>query len=195
MLITFEGIDGCGKTTIINKLKDHLQISHTVYLSYEPGNIFGHLAKVGCPGLSVESSIWLWWLSRQFEQNSNEYKKSNIILKDRYFDSTLVYQDLLNFQDLFNINYNKSYFDFPDLTFIFSIDIKLALSRIKNRNLFDQFENVDIEKLTKRQNIYLDLPHIFPNRKFKIINVTDKNIDEIYNECLTTIEDTINDQN
>lgn len=187
ILVSFEGIDGCGKTTIINEIKKTLDKTHNVYLSYEPGNIFGEIAKFGNDKLFLpNSNILLWWLSRLYEQNLNEFRSANIVLKDRYYDSSFVYQNLLNNKTLFEMNYNEC-FIVPNITFIFKIDINIAISRILEKNKFDQYEDDDYNKLKHRQQEFLKLPYLFPERNIKIIDVTNKSILDIHNECLKYI--------
>ena len=182
-LITFEGLDGCGKTTVIDGLLPILKDKYKVYLSYEPGNMFGHFAKFGCPGLGIESSIYLWWLARQFEQNKPEYKSADIVIKDRYYDSTYVYQQLYKYKELCNINYDPLYFNKPDLTFILDVvNIQTLNDRIKT-NKKDLFETMDGTKLIHRRYQYINLINIFKERKFRIIDCDDKSIDDIIGEC------------
>ena len=187
ILITFEGLDGCGKTTIVERIKDILKEKYKVYLSYEPGNMFGHLAKFGCPGLEKQDSLYLWWLARRFEQNKPEYKSADIILKDRYYDSTFVYQNLQFDNTLTTHNYDFAFFQQPDLTIILDIDYQLALNRTKKRKDDGQFEVKDVEVLLERKNMFNNLKLDFPEREFLIIVVDELSIDEIVDECLINI--------
>lgn len=187
-LITFEGIDGSGKTSIIKKIIPMLESDYKLYYSYEPNNMFGHFAKYGCPGLEMKDNIYLWWLSRRFEQNKSEYKSADIVLKDRYYDSSYVYQQLYKWKNLYEVTYDENYFDKPDLTFILKLDLSVALERCKIRKDYqDQYETDYLNTLKNRQDHYLELPNIFDDRKFIIIDTNKTCLNDTVQMCIKEI--------
>lgn len=155
-LIVFEGNDGCGKSTLINQINKKLIYDNlNTYISYDPGNMFGMLAKYGHPYINKNDTLYLWWLSRKLEQNKSEFINADIILKDRYYYTTFIYLQLEN--DLYNHNFDNVYFRKPDITFIIDLDIDTLLSRLSIRNNEkDHFETKDIQTLKNRRNQYLE---------------------------------------
>src|SRR6056297_1269215 len=121
MFISFEGVDNTGKSSVAKRLYKHFKKNNNVYFYNEPlNNEFGRMAKFGRDGLKSIDLIYLWWISRKFELNDIKLKNPNIVIADRYYDSTFVYGKLYNHsQDMINHNYDTKYFKEPDLTFIF----------------------------------------------------------------------------
>lgn len=192
-LVVFEGIDGCGKTSVIELIKTFLNNARiSYYLSYEPGNQFGKMAKFGTSGLTSKDDIYLWWLARRFEQNLFVNKEYNIILKDRYYDSTYVYQ---NFKDTYleQHNFDENYFMKPDLTIFLDVNPEIAIKRMINRNKNgntkkDLYETSNIDILKERIKLFNEIIDKHSNwRDFEIINTNDKTIAEIAATAFTYI--------
>ena len=182
MLISFEGLDGCGKTTIVNKLINYSK-NKKIYLSCESDNEFGKLAKFGNNKISNLDTVYLWWLARRLEQNNKDYKNADIILKDRYYDSTYVYQELKYNKCLLKHNYDERYFNKPNLTFIIDISVETSIKRKQNRlNDNDLHNSNNLNLLNERRYDFLNLPN-FNDRNIHIINGED-NIDNIFSSIL-----------
>ena len=155
-LISFEGIDGCGKTTQIDMLVDKLQsrnIKNSVFR--EPGDtsISNKLREILLDNnnqICSESETLLFLAARSQlvrEKIMPSIKNGKIVICDRYFDSTLAYQgygrgldkNMINNLNLFAIN--KA---FPSLTFILDINPETAYDRIKNNGV-DRMESEGID--------------------------------------------------
>ena len=191
---SFEGIDGCGKTTQISLLSDYLhekKINNIIVR--EPGdtklsealrNIL--LDKKNKISTSTETLLFLAARSQLVnEVIIPQLDKNNFVLCDRYLDSTAAYQgfghnlklDLINNMNKFAIN-NL----FPSLTIIFDIDPEIALERTKKHDL-DRMESMGLEFFNKVRLGYIELSRVYPNR-CKVINCNYKDIKSIHTEVL-----------
>lgn len=153
-LITFEGIDGCGKTTTINAVEEILKnCGFRVYRSYEPGNDFGKMAKFGHPGISHRETVYLWWLARKYEQNIFTNAEYDIILKDRYYDSTWVYQHLEG-STLEMHNFDENYFTKPYHTVYLKVSPEVSIQRMGGERPQDLYETNRIDVLKRRCDLF-----------------------------------------
>ena len=146
LFITFEGIEGCGKTTQMNLLADHLKKEGvSVLKTREPGGtkigeeIRELLLNPDNKKMAKETEMLLYGASRA--QHIKELiepalKSGKIVLCDRYADSTLAYQ---GFGRSIGIALIKKACPLslgsiqPDLTILLDLDVKAGLKRIKNR--------------------------------------------------------------
>jgi dTMP kinase len=145
--ITFEGIDGCGKTTQFRMLAHWLRDrGKDVVETVEPGGtaigrqIRTILLDPASADIQPRTELLLYFASRA--QNVDEVIRpaldsGHIVLCDRFTDSTLVYQgcgrglDTEVVRDLDRIACRGLK---PDLTFLIDIDVDTSLTRAKRRN-------------------------------------------------------------
>lgn len=189
MFVVFEGIDGSGKTSVLNGVKQVLHSSDIpVFVNCETDNHFGKMAKYGIheypefmelDGLS-RNTMFLWWLARAVQQNRIS-NFNGIVLQDRYYDSTYIYQNLEN-TTAETFSYDPEFFITPDITFLFDVSPEVSLDRCKN-NLPDVQETKVIENLEDRRRRYLELPKKHTWRKFEIINTDEVTIDYLIGKC------------
>src|SRR5580658_9692173 len=145
--ITFEGIDGCGKTTQFRMLAQWLRDrGMDVVETVEPGGteIGRHIRKILLDPASADieprTELLLYFASRA--QNVDQVIRpaldaGRIVLCDRFTDSTLVYQgcgrgldtDVVRDLDRIACRGLK-----PDMTFLIDIDLETSLARAKRRN-------------------------------------------------------------
>ena len=189
--ISFEGIDGCGKTTQINLISKYLidkDINNAIVR--EPGNTRisesireilldnnNNISKI------TETLLFLSARSHLVNEVIKPEMNEKIILCDRYLDSTTAYQ---GYGNEFNIDaideMNKFATDklFPDLTIIFDIDPKTSFKRINKRSL-DRMETKGLEYFEKVRNGYLQIADLNQDR-CKVIDCNRKEIMSIFNE-------------
>lgn len=146
MLISFEGIDGCGKTTQIMLLRERLEKElFPAEVLREPGGttisemIRGLLLN---PDVEMNSVTELLLFSAaRSELISSKVKpllkRNVIVILDRYYDSTVAYQGFgrgcLPIAQIHSINAIASHGLIPNLTFYLDIDLKEAVNRRKNQ--------------------------------------------------------------
>jgi len=180
MFITFEGIDGSGKSTQAKYLKERLSDDgFNVYLLREPGGtiisekirdlILNHKESL----ISDYTEALLIASSRYQLVNEiigPELKKKSIVICDRYIDSTLAYQGYgrgINIKWLMAINKFSLNQANPDLTFLFDLNVKDSIKRIENKNK-DRIELEGDNFLKKVRNGYLELAK--DSKRFNILN-------------------------
>lgn len=143
LFITFEGIDGCGKTTQAKRLYSYLKKhDFPVLFLREPG---GTPASERIRRILLDRSLHITPLAELLLYEAArahlaetvilpELKKGTIIICDRYFDSTTAYQGFgrrLDRRLIDTLNGLASLKKAPDLTFVFDVDYKTSLARRK----------------------------------------------------------------
>ena len=146
MFITFEGIEGCGKTTQIKRLADRLGgFSIPFVLTLEPGgtrvgkDIRRILLDSRNHTLSGLAELLLYEADRA--QHVEEVvkpalKRKEWVLCDRFFDATTVYQGYVRGQDMAlvkTLNERASLGIRPDMTFVIDCPVETGLFRARKR--------------------------------------------------------------
>ncbi|MCB5250783.1 MAG: dTMP kinase [Candidatus Cloacimonetes bacterium] len=146
LFITFEGIEGCGKSTQAKHLYDFLvNQGYEVVQTREPGGteisekIRDLILDCENSKMNKETETLLYMASRA--QHTEKHiipalKSGKIVICDRYFDSTLAYQGYargINIQTIKMINTFASYGLNPDLTFYLDIPVEESMKRIKDK--------------------------------------------------------------
>ena len=146
--ITFEGIEGSGKTTQINFLAEYLQKKgYDVLVSREPGGtalgekIRQLLLDPQYDSMDYRTEILLYAADRAQhfkEKIKPALKRGKIVISDRFVDSNLAYQAAgrgLDYEMVYQINDWVIDSTWPDLTFLLNIDIKEGLRRARALSL------------------------------------------------------------
>lgn len=192
LFITFEGADGCGKTTQLNLLRNYLQNNNfDVLVTREPGakGLGEKLRDIllnydGEVSSRCESFLFLADRAQHIDKIVKPaLKKGQIILCDRHTDSTVAYQGYGRGLDIEQINkLNDIATDGlkPDLTFVFDIDIATSMSRVGNEK--DRMESAGNDFFNRVRNGYLEIAKNEPER-VKVINAT-KPIDNVFESVL-----------
>ncbi len=154
LFITFEGSEGCGKTTQIQRLarrlgSDAATAQRTLLTLREPGGTpageeIRHLLKRTAPGWSIcpEAELLLFAASRaQLVRQVLEpaLAEGSIVLCDRFLDSTTVYQGVarkLGAADVTTINQFAAGDCLPHVTFLLDLPTEQALARLQSRSLW-----------------------------------------------------------
>ena len=160
MFISFEGIDGAGKSTQVKKLKKHLvEKGHQVLTLREPG---GTVIAEKIRSLLLESKhditpigeLLLFSASRaELVQNviSPALKQGNVIIVDRFYDSTTAYQGYgrgLDLEMLRAVNTVSTFGLEPDITFFLDISPEDALIRkFSEKSIPLSFEENELDRM------------------------------------------------
>lgn len=192
MFITFEGQDGCGKTTQINLLVDYLQKKgYEVVLTREPG-CKGLGEKIRALLLNYDGEVspvcesFLFLADRA--QNVDVIVKKNvdagkIVISDRHTDSSVAYQGYgrqLDVERIDMLNNIATSGLKPDLTYVFDIDVKTSMARVGKEK--DRMESAGKEFFERVRNGYLEIAKKEPNR-VKVINSVDS-IENIHSKVV-----------
>lgn len=147
MLITFEGMDGSGKTTQMRRLAERLRgMGRTVLETVEPGGprIAGQIRRILLDAanqeLSPTAEVLLYFASRA--QNVDEWilpalGRGEIVLSDRFTDSSTAYQGCgrgLGVEAVEALDRIACRGLKPDLTILVDIDAEASLARARARN-------------------------------------------------------------
>ena len=169
--ITFEGGEGCGKSTHIDRLVTHLrQDGYQVLIAREPGGTdvgeqIRHILQYSKQSAAMvpETELLLFCASRAqlvHEVIEPALNDSRVVICDRFFDSTTVYQGVgrkITPQAVAAINSFAVGANLPDLTLVIDLDPRIGLERARGRELFDRMENQSLEFYERVRQGYLDL--------------------------------------
>ena len=168
MFIVFEGIDGSGKSSVISRLKDHLESKgRKVKVTAEPTDgPVGRFVSV-TDDLSPEAEALLFTADRSMhtEQVKKWMDEGYDVLCDRYFASTLAYQSAAGMDIGWLRSINSKAIIEPDVTILMDIDPEVSLKRVSQRGEMSRFEKLDY--LRKVRKAYLDIAGEF---SFEIID-------------------------
>lgn len=182
LFVSFEGIDGSGKSTQARLLADTLRAEgHDVVLTREPGGSPGAeeiraLVLQGDPDRwSAETEILLFTAARRDHMERTilpALAAGRIVICDRFADSTRMYQGISRgdlrtlVDDLHALMIGRE----PDLTILIDMDPEAGLSRAKGRDgIEERFEDFGLELQVKMRAGFLDLAAAAPDR-FRVID-------------------------
>ena len=192
LFITFEGADGCGKTTQIKLLQEYLQSrGYEVVLTREPG-CAGLGQKIRDLLLNYDGEVspvcesFLFLADRA--QNVDIIVKRNvdfgrIVISDRHTDSSLAYQGYGRELDVDRIDMLNNIATSglkPDLTYVFDIDVETSMQRVGKEK--DRMESAGKEFFERVRQGYLKIATKEPDR-VKVINAVDS-IDNIHKQVV-----------
>jgi dTMP kinase len=192
VFITFEGIEGSGKSTQIKSLYTFLKnnISKKIFLTREPGGtkISEKIRNIVIKDLDSSNNP-LTELFLLFAARAEHYdlikKKLNdgfIVLCDRYLDSTIAYQHFNGTIELKIINYLQKLIDKnikPNLTIL--LDVKPSISKKRmhlRKKKFDRFDNESLKKMEIVRKGFLKIAKLNKKRIVVINNNLDQDASE-----------------
>ena len=198
--ITFEGIDGSGKSTQARKLAEHLQaIGREVILTREPGGSEGAeeiraLVLQGEPDRwSAETEILLFTAARRDHLERTilpAIEAGKVVICDRFADSTRMYQGLSRgdlrgtVDQLHKLMIGRE----PDMTILIDMDSDTGLSRALSRQgVEERFETFGADLQAQMRAGFLSLAEEFKER-FVVINGA-RSIDEVSVDVCQTVDD------
>ncbi len=182
IFLTFEGIDGSGKSTQARLLAEHLRsVGHDVVLTREPGGSPGaeeirRLVLEGDPERwSAETEILLFTAARRDHLERTiepALADGKVVICDRFADSTRMYQGLSRgdlrgmVDELHNLVIGRE----PDMTLLIDMDPDTGLSRAKGRQGSEErFEDFGPELQRKMRAGFLALAKEFSFR-FRVVD-------------------------
>ncbi len=189
MFITLEGIEGCGKSTLIKTLCQKLEENgYEVYSTREPGgsdlgqklrSILLHAEQKICP----EAELFLFLADRAQHVNLNikdALSANKIVLCDRYIHSTIAYQGYgrgLDVENLRNLNDKAINGLYPDLTVLLDLEVETGLNRAASRHVKEgteicegRFEREALDFHAKVRQGFLEMAK--EDNKFFVIDAT-----------------------
>lgn len=181
MLITFEGIEGCGKSTQAKLLHEFLEAQgYDAVLTREPGwGLLGEMIRTLILDerkieLDPVSELCLFCADRA--QHVKDFispclKEGKIVICDRYFDSTVVYQGYGRKLDMRFVNKAakaSTLGTIPELTFLLNLPVRKGLSRLRGREDITKMDEEPLEFHELIRQGYMVVARREPERITKI---------------------------
>ena len=199
LFISFEGNDGSGKSSVIKAVHQKLnELGYNVILSREPGGskIAEKIREIILDKDNLGMDDWtealLYAASRREHINKTikpALDRGDIILCDRYLDSSLAYQGKarnLGIDNVYNMNQYATNGLLPDLTLLVCVRPEVGLDRIaKNRSDKDRLELETIEFHHNVYDGYQEVAKTYPNR-IKIVD-GEKSMEEVANDAIEKV--------
>jgi dTMP kinase len=199
-LITFCGLDGCGKTTMMKRLIEDLEKGHELFITKQPTNSVRNSeifrTYMDCPdhdafdyrSLSLlAASDRLQHVSKTIEP---EMKQGKIVLSDRYFYSCLSNLRARGFEkDEWIFEIAKSVIK-PDISFFFDVPVGEAVARVRRR-IEEKDRYIDMELQYKLRKEYIDI--CAANGGILISTIQSE--DECYDIVKNAVKEVLHDEN
>ena len=202
IFITFEGIDGSGKSTQVKYLANRLMtLGREVVLTREPGGSTGaeeirSLVLEGAPERwSAETEILLFTAARRDHMEKlilPALEDGKIVICDRFADSTRMYQGLTRgdlrstVDSLTDLMIKRQ----PDLTILIDMDPELGHQRAKARNTKEErFEDFGVDLQRRMRAGFLQLAKEFPDR-IRIVN-GNQSVEDLSEEIYGVVQETL----
>jgi len=189
-IITFEGIEGVGKSTQIQLLNNYLnKKGYKTEILREPGSTAtGEQIReilLNTPiDLSSESELLLMFAARaQLIKEKLLDSDKDIVLFDRFYDASVAYQGYgrgLSLEAIFNL-IELTNCPIPNITFLLDIDVEEGFRR-KSNDLKDRIESAGNDFFERVRNGYIEISKKNKER-VKVLDATMK-IEELHNEII-----------
>jgi dTMP kinase len=181
--IVFEGVEGAGKTTQIHQTAAWLQslcADKAVIVTREPGGtqlgkqIRQLLLDDSQYAIGNRTELLLYAADRAQHVEETilpQLASGNIVLCDRFTDSTIAYQgygrgfDLAQIERIDRVATNGLQ---SDLTFWLDLDVEIGLDRVLSRGKPDRLEKTAVEFHQRIRQGYQELANIYPDRIVRI---------------------------
>jgi len=204
MFITFEGIEGSGKTTQQRLVAEHLRAKgRTVVATKEPGGtpLADRIRAIVLDSANVIdpiAEVFLFAASRRqhtMEVIEPALARGEIVLCDRYADSTLAYQGFGRLIDLDRLRMLNNWATdalVPHRTLLFDLPEEVGLTRARSRNAnaeMDEgrFELEDLRFFRRVREGYLSMALAEP-RRFLVIDAN-ADVDTVFARTLAVLKD------
>lgn len=147
MLITLEGIDGSGKTTVWNRLQNELPNDKFLFTREPTTSKYGELLRENLSNDTEDrfTELFLFMADHAHHVNNTirpALNNDKVVICDRYIDSRCAYQGYTLANDL--LNPTKFIYDlhdgwsvFPELTIFLNVDVNTSLSRLDTNEKFE----------------------------------------------------------
>ena len=192
LFITLEGVEGSGKSSLLNFLKKILKKKgFSLKLFRDPGSTqvgekIRQILLDKKSKISPHTELLLYLAARTQlieEKLKKALKKYDIVICDRFYDSTVVYQGYgLGLKIAQSLALKFCWGIKPDLTIVLDTDIKKGLSRIKNK---DRIEKRPLDFHQRLKKGYYKLAKKEPGR-IKLIKK--ESLEEIFKEAEEIVE-------
>jgi dTMP kinase len=201
VFISFEGIEGSGKSTQIDLLESHLmELGYKVAKLREPGGtLMGEkIRDIFLQDTSekvdpITEAFLLYASRKHLDQNflREKINQGYIVIADRYSDATVAYQCFGKGleKDFIDLIHNSSNLLTPNLTFYMDISAEMSRERISDREM-DRMESESVEFFDRVRQGYLQIASENPERVISLD--ANKSINELKDEIATKTTEKLN---
>ena len=198
MFITFEGPDGSGKSTIIQKVYDYLiENNYDVIKTREPGGspiaekIRNLILDTENTEMGYRTEALLYAASRA--QHVEEtilpaLNENKIVLCDRFLISSLAYQGVgrnLGIENVRKINEFAINGVFPDFVLFFDVD---PITTLKRKSSLDTADRLEKEGNNFHERVYNGYKEILNSEKnVEIIDAT-QSVEDVFSQCIKVLK-------
>lgn len=184
MLIAVEGIDGSGKTSVVNFLVEELKkLGYDVVTFKEPSDgEYGRILRSLKERLDAVKELELFIKDRVEDVQKNilpALKSGKIVIMDRYYYSNVAYQAARGLDAEEIKRRNEEIAPKPDLVILLDLDVETALKRKKEKSIFE-----NEEYLRKVREEFLKLKD--KEKNLKIVDAS-KPLEEVEREVLKIV--------
>ncbi len=201
IIISFEGPDGAGKTTVLEKILPALKerAERKIVTTREPGGVeiaerIRHvILDVNHNNMDDKTELLLYMAARRqhyVEKVLPALEAGKLILIDRFIDSSVAYQgagrgldkEVIDWLNEFTTDGRK-----PDLTLYFDVDSETGLERIA-KNVNREVNRLDLEKLDMHQRVREGYLKLAEQEKGRIVTIdASQDLDIVVSETLARI--------
>ena len=198
MFINFEGPDGSGKSTIIQKVYDYLiENNYDVIKTREPGgspiaekirNLILDTENIKM-GYRTEALLYAASRAQHVEETILPALNENkIVLCDRFLISSLAYQGVgrgLGIENVRNINDFAINGIFPDFVLFFNVD---PITTLKRKSSLDTADRLEKEGNNFHERVYNGYKEILNSEKnIEIIDAT-QSVEDVFSQCIEVLK-------
>ena len=204
LFITFEGPDGCGKTTVCRMVYDMLLENGVDAIhTREPGgiDIAEQIRNVVLDpkntAMDAKTEALLYAASRRqhlVQRVLPALAEGKVVVCERFIDSSLAYQGYgrqIGFDEVLSINKFAIGDTFPDITIYLDVNEEVGLSRIKNRKFKDRLDVESIEFHHRVNEGYAKVVETFKDR-IRVVDAS-KPLEEVVKTSYAIVKGTLND--
>lgn len=198
MFVSFEGIDGSGKSTITNYVYEYfINKNQEVIMTREPGGnkiaekIRGLILDPKHDTMDDKTEALLYAASRRqhlVEKILPALDEGKLVLCDRFIDSSIAYQGYgrqLGAKAVIDINLFAVEDHLPDITFFLDIDLKTSLDRVNKRDELDRLEGSGLDFFERVYDGYQKI--VKENSRIVVIDAM-RSVEEVGDEIIEIIE-------
>ncbi len=203
MIISFEGGEGSGKSTIIKKIKPFLEKNNIDYLiTREPGGvpiaekIRDIILDVNHTNMDIRTEAMLYAAARRqhlAQKVFPELNKGKVVIFDRFIDSSLVYQGYcrgIGIDEVYELNQFATEGIMPNITIYLDVEPEIGLQRVNSGNR--EVNRLDLESLEFHKKVregYLLLAKKYSNR-YRVIDAN-QTLDSVYNDVIEVLKNAL----
>ena len=199
ILITLEGPEGAGKTTILQQILPILtQVGVAILTTREPGGI--RIAEnireiILAPDTAIDGKTELLLFAAARRQHLNEkvrpaLAEGEIVIIDRFIDSSVAYQGYARGIDVADVEMINNFATdglLPDLTLYFDVDTEIGLSRVMSGNR--EVNRLDLEAEEMHQKVRAGYQAIAKANPERIVTIdASQTIDQVVSTTLSTLQ-------